>query len=79
MLLKKAQSVDGKWVIGRKWVLLATFQIVVPSEVVVDKDDETLVLFFDEALGVGDVFRLDAHLDLLNMAILSLLMIISNS
>ncbi|GJU94310.1 aminopeptidase M1-like protein isoform X1 [Tanacetum coccineum] len=27
---------------------------VVPSEVVVDKDDETLMLVFDEALGVGD-------------------------
>ncbi|GJX12737.1 aminopeptidase M1-like protein isoform X1 [Tanacetum coccineum] len=27
---------------------------VVPSEAVVDKDDETLVLVFDEALGVGD-------------------------
>nr|GEX34298.1 aminopeptidase M1-like isoform X1 [Tanacetum cinerariifolium] len=27
---------------------------VVPSEVVVDKDDETLVLVFDEALHVGD-------------------------
>ncbi|GJZ85347.1 vacuolar protein sorting-associated protein 54, chloroplastic isoform X1, partial [Tanacetum coccineum] len=27
---------------------------VVPSEVVVDKEDETLVLVFDEALGVGD-------------------------
>ncbi|GJY59429.1 aminopeptidase M1-like protein isoform X1 [Tanacetum coccineum] len=27
---------------------------VVPSETVVDKDDETLVLVFDEALGVGD-------------------------
>ncbi|GKE59929.1 aminopeptidase M1-like protein isoform X1, partial [Tanacetum coccineum] len=27
---------------------------VVPSEVVVDKDDETLVLVFDAALGVGD-------------------------
>ena len=29
-------------------------QKVVPSEVVVDKDDETIVLVFDEALGVGD-------------------------
>ncbi|GJT37854.1 RNA-directed DNA polymerase, eukaryota, reverse transcriptase zinc-binding domain protein [Tanacetum coccineum] len=28
--------------------------IVVPSKVVVDKDDETLALVFDEALGVGD-------------------------
>ncbi|GKE39356.1 aminopeptidase M1-like protein isoform X1 [Tanacetum coccineum] len=27
---------------------------MVPSEVVVDKDDETFVLVFDEALGVGD-------------------------
>ncbi|GKE81094.1 aminopeptidase M1-like protein isoform X1 [Tanacetum coccineum] len=29
-------------------------QKVDPSEVVVDKDDETLVLVFDVALGVGD-------------------------
>nr|GEZ05359.1 hypothetical protein [Tanacetum cinerariifolium] len=27
---------------------------VVPSEVVVDKDDEMLMLVFNEALGVGD-------------------------
>ncbi|GJT49617.1 DETOXIFICATION 40-like protein [Tanacetum coccineum] len=33
-------------------------QKVVPSEVVVDKDDETLVLVFDEALGVGDVLEI---------------------
>nr|GFB75495.1 hypothetical protein [Tanacetum cinerariifolium] len=36
--------------------LLSDCEKVVPSEVVVDKDDETLVLVFDEALGVGDVF-----------------------
>ncbi|GJU26148.1 phosphoglycerate kinase, cytosolic [Tanacetum coccineum] len=34
--------------------LLSDCEKVVPSEVVVDKDDETLVLVFDEALGVGD-------------------------
>ncbi|GJT07667.1 hypothetical protein Tco_0842129 [Tanacetum coccineum] len=34
--------------------LLSDCEKVVPSKVVVDKDDETLVLVFDEALGVGD-------------------------
>nr|GEX96101.1 aminopeptidase M1-like isoform X1 [Tanacetum cinerariifolium] len=33
---------------------LSQYKKVVPSEVVVDKDDETLVLVFDEALHVGD-------------------------
>nr|GEW36982.1 coiled-coil domain-containing protein 97 [Tanacetum cinerariifolium] len=34
--------------------LLSDCEKVVPSEVVVDKDDEMLVLVFDDALGVGD-------------------------
>nr|GEW08613.1 hypothetical protein [Tanacetum cinerariifolium] len=34
--------------------LLSDCEKVVPSEVVVDKDDEMLMLVFDEALGVGD-------------------------
>ncbi|GKD84747.1 aminopeptidase M1-like protein isoform X1 [Tanacetum coccineum] len=33
--------------------LLSDYDKVVPRKVVVDKDDETLVLVFDEALGVG--------------------------
>nr|GEX20841.1 DNA-binding pseudobarrel domain-containing protein [Tanacetum cinerariifolium] len=34
---------------------------VVPSEVVVDKDDETLVFVFDEALHVGDGIKVRAY------------------
>ncbi|GJV33800.1 hypothetical protein Tco_1394200 [Tanacetum coccineum] len=56
---EKAQSagvpVHGKWVIGGKWVLLAMFQKVFPSKVVADKDDEKLVLVFDEALGLMNI------------------------
>nr|GEX04138.1 aminopeptidase M1-like isoform X2 [Tanacetum cinerariifolium] len=35
-------------------IQVSVFYKVVPSEVVVDKDDKTLVLVFDEALHVGD-------------------------
>ncbi|GJV04277.1 integrase, catalytic region, zinc finger, CCHC-type containing protein [Tanacetum coccineum] len=43
---------------------LSDCEKVVPSEVVVDKDDETLVLVFDEALGVGDgVLEIKTYVD----------------
>nr|GEX25181.1 hypothetical protein [Tanacetum cinerariifolium] len=35
--------------------LLSDCEKVIPSKVVVDKDDEMLMLVFDEARGVGDV------------------------
>ncbi|GJW80258.1 hypothetical protein Tco_0144233 [Tanacetum coccineum] len=37
-----------------KGTLLPLRMKVVPSEAVVDKDDETFVLVYDKALGVGD-------------------------
>ncbi|GKD53783.1 aminopeptidase M1-like protein [Tanacetum coccineum] len=40
------------------------YKKVVPSKVVVDKDDETLVLVFDEALGVRDgVLEIKTYVD----------------
>ncbi|GJY30422.1 aminopeptidase M1-like protein isoform X2 [Tanacetum coccineum] len=63
-IVYKGVLVDNKVSTIKRLRNLVTIKKVVPSEVVVNKDDETLVLVFDEALGVGDgVLEIKTYVD----------------